>query len=78
MALKFFAHKDKRKHAAVSLNLQSTICPYVYGGRDEKWQQLSTQWLKQLKQNKELSLSKSDTRILQEVLRFHGIPLLYL
>jgi len=37
----------------------------------KKWQQLSTQWLKQLKQNKELLLSKSDTRLLQEVLRFH-------
>jgi len=36
-----------------------------------KWQQLTGQWLKDLRQKKELSFNKTETRSLQEALRFH-------
>ena len=37
----------------------------------KKWQQFTTHWLHELRQKKEISLSKTETRSLQEALRFH-------
>ena len=36
-----------------------------------KWQQITNQWLKELRQKQALSFNKTETRSLQEALRFH-------